>query len=46
MTAAGVLIIPGFLEVDCNEVSKFGEAFLHENDVRDDALRGLWALYP
>ena len=52
VTAAGVLIIPGFLcflglaEVVCNEVSNFGEAFLHEHDVRDDALRGLWARYP
>ena len=25
-------------EVVCNEVSKFGEAFLHEHDVRDYAL--------
>ena len=46
VTAAGVLIIPGFLcflgfaELVCNEVSKFGEAFLHEHDVR------LWARYP
>ena len=52
VTAAGVFIIPGFLcflglaEVVCNEVLKFGEAFLHEHDVRDDALRGLWACYP
>ena len=51
VTAAGVLIIPGFqcflgmAKVVCNEVSKFGEGFLHEHDVRDYALRGLWARY-
>ena len=41
-------ILPFFLDlvkVVCDEVLKFGEAFLHEHDVGDNALRRVWACY-